>query len=303
MAVPSLLALPVYPSLRAPPRTRLALLVGLSLLVLSCFVIVPPEARFLRTVAAIWAVVVLMKAYDLHLGARAGDLPTFRQFLEFVPNIFSLVHRKLPAEPQPARRQDVKSLLKNGALAAAATLPAIVVFRANWNGQPFILEHAAKVVSMFLVLIPLLAVGSAAWRLAGGRARQFMDNPFAARTPADFWRRYNRPVHQFLQEDVFKPAGGPRKPAAAMLLVFVVSAAIHEFVFTAGTGKLYGYQTAFFLIQGVAVAATARVKPRGWRALLWTAATFAFNIATGVLFFGSVNQILPFYDNEPPLWD
>ena len=28
-----------------------------------------------------------------------------------------------------------------------------------------------------------------------------MDNPFAARTSADFWRRYNRPVRQGRDED------------------------------------------------------------------------------------------------------
>jgi D-alanyl-lipoteichoic acid acyltransferase DltB (MBOAT superfamily) len=143
----------------------------------------------------------------------------------------------------------------------------------------------------------------AAWSLLGGRGRDFMDNPFAARTPADFWRRYNRPVHQFLAEDVFVPAGGRRFPFRGALLAFVLSALIHEYVFSIPIGRIQGFQTTFFLLQGLAVAATMRLRPRGLAAAACVVATFAFNMATGVLFFASVNELLPFYRNSVPLWD
>jgi hypothetical protein len=68
----------------------------------------------------------------------------------------------------------------------------------------------------------------ALWWLSGGVARDYMDNPFVARTPADFWRRYNRPMQQFFWEDIFKPVGGLRAPVRATLWVFAVSAVIHE---------------------------------------------------------------------------
>jgi D-alanyl-lipoteichoic acid acyltransferase DltB (MBOAT superfamily) len=127
-----------------------------------------------------------------------------------------------------------------------------------------------------------------------------MDNPFLARTPADFWRRYNRPAQQFLYEDVFKPVGGLRSPIRAVLLTFAVSALIHEYVFGISIGRVQAYQTSFFLLQGFAVAATARVRPQGWRALPWTTATFAFNLASSVLFFASVESLVPFYARGLP---
>jgi hypothetical protein len=41
--------------------------------------------------------------------------------------------------------------------------------------------------------------------MGGGSARDYMDRPFLARTPAEFWRRYNRNVQQFFLHDVFNP--------------------------------------------------------------------------------------------------
>jgi D-alanyl-lipoteichoic acid acyltransferase DltB (MBOAT superfamily) len=122
-----------------------------------------------------------------------------------------------------------------------------------------------------------------------------MANPFAARTPADFWKRYNRPAQQFLYEDVFKPLGGRRSPVRATLATFLVSAIIHEYVFDIAVGRVQGYQAAFFLIQGLAVAATLRVRPAGRAAVPWVVGTFAFNLATSVLFFASIGEVLPFY--------
>jgi hypothetical protein len=192
------------------------------------------------------------------------------------------------------------------ALGAAGAVVAGVAFAAtcavDWRRFGFAPEHVTKVLLFFLTLVPMVGALGAAWRLAGGRGLDFMDNPFAARTPADFWRRYTRPVHQFMEEDVFAPAGGRRRPLLGAILVFVVSAAVHEYVFAVPAQSVRGYQTAFFLVQGLAVAATMRLKPRGAAVALTVVLTLAFNLASGFLFFASVNQVLPFYRNPVPLW-
>jgi D-alanyl-lipoteichoic acid acyltransferase DltB (MBOAT superfamily) len=146
--------------------------------------------------------------------------------------------------------------------------------------------------------VPLLAglsAGSAGWRLVGGPARDYMNRPYLARTPADFWRRYNRTVQQFFSEDIFKSLdhrlGGP----ARIVIVFLLSAALHEYVFGIATGRIQGYQTAFFLIQGVAAAATARERPRGWRSIVWAAGTALFVLLSSTLFFASMQGVVPFY--------
>jgi hypothetical protein len=152
------------------------------------------------------------------------------------------------------------------------------------------------------VLIPLAAVGASVWRLLGGRAFDLMNHPYAARTPADFWRRYNRPAHQFLYEDVFKPAGGLRFPIRATLAAFAVSALIHEYLFAVSMGRIQANQATFFLLQGCAVAATARLKPKGPVAVPAIAATLAFNLASSVIFFASLDAVVPFYSQELPGW-
>jgi D-alanyl-lipoteichoic acid acyltransferase DltB (MBOAT superfamily) len=150
-------------------------------------------------------------------------------------------------------------------------------------------------VIRFAWLDPATGAAVAVWRLLGGTARDPMNNPFASRTPADFWRRYNRPAQQFLYEDLFRPLGGQHSPIRATLATFAISALIHEYVFDIAVGRIQGYQTAFFLVQGLAVAATLGVKPKGWRAVPWTAGTWVFTLASSVLFFASGDEVVPFY--------
>jgi hypothetical protein len=264
--------------------------------------LVPAGAPFVRFLASVNAVALAAKLYDMHRGTEEGRRPNWRTFATFLVNLSSLVLRKLDAEPRPDRRTNLLRLA--GGLAGLAVGGALLVgsFQLDWEGQPFFLEHIAKVVALYLAILPAAAAALALWRLAGGRGRDVMDNPFLARTPADFWRRYNRPAQQFFYEDVFKPAGGLRAPVRATLVTFAVSALIHEYVFGIAVGRVQGYQTLFFLLQGCAVAATLGVRPRGWRRLPWVAATLAFNLVSSVLFFASVDGLVPFYAQGMPAW-
>jgi hypothetical protein len=292
-----------YPALRAPRVPRAALLALFSSVILAVPILIGRGPPLLRCVASIMAVTLVVKLFDLHVGASPGDLPGLIEFLAFLPNVFGLVHRRLDKAPRVPVRDDLRRLVLRVPPVLAATALLLAAFSIDWESYPFWPEHAIKVVVFFLFLVPLANMASAVWRLAGGRGLNFMDNPFAARTPADFWRRYNRPVHEFLQHDVFVPAGGHRRPAVGAFAVFLASAAIHEYVFSVPLRRVQGYQTAFFLLQGVAVAATLRAKPRGMTAAACVAATFTFNVATAVLFFASVNRVIPIYRHPVPLWD
>ncbi len=105
-----------------------------------------------------------------------------------------------------------------------------------------------------------------------------------------------------LYEDVFKPVGGRRSPIRGILVAFLVSALVHEYIFSIAIGQVQGFQTLFFLFQGIAVAATARVKPSGWRAIPWVVGTFAFNLLSSVLFFASWQGLGGFYAGGLPPW-
>jgi hypothetical protein len=62
------------------------------------------------------------------------------------------------------------------------------------------------------------------------------------------------------------------------------------------------FATLFFLLQGSAVAATAKVKPRGGPAIPWVVGTFAFILLSSVLFFASWQGLGEFYAGGLPSW-
>jgi hypothetical protein len=287
-----------YPALGLDRAGRRAVLVLLWPSILLTPLLIPPHRPFLRLLASVLAVALSGKLYDLHVGADRGNRPDLRTFLLFLPNLASLVLRKLDAEPRPGRIEGLVRLARAGLGSIIGTALLIAAFHVDWRKVPFAIEHSTKVIAFFLALVPVTAGGVGVWRLLGGTARDPMDNPFAARTPADFWRRYNRPVQQFFHEDLFRPWGGLHSPMRATLGTFAISALIHEYVFDIAVGHIQGYQTAFFLVQGLAVVATRGVKPQGWSSVPWTVGTSGFNLASSVLFFASVNEVVPFYSGR-----
>jgi MBOAT, membrane-bound O-acyltransferase family len=303
VAVAYMAALAVYPALGLRRAVRDGLIFVAALVVAASPLVVQASAPFVRFHAALNAIALLLKLCDLRIGAaRGAPRPAFGEYVAFLPNIFSLVHRRLDDEPQPERRDDVQRFVVGVIGTPVGGALTAVTWIIDWSPVSFAVEHAAKATLVFLTAMGLSAAGVAAWRLAGGRGLDFMRNPLAARTPAEFWRRYNRPVNQFLYEDVFKPIGGRRAPVRATLAAFALSALCHEYVFGVAIGRVQGYQTAFFLLQGCAVAATLRMRPQGLGAVVGVTATIAFNLASSVLFFASMNEVVAFYWNPLPGW-
>ncbi len=287
-----------FPALRLSRGRRLIVLGPVTLAILTAPLLIGGEWRPARLLVAILAVGEAVKLFDLHHGSRPGERPGFGAFVVFLVNPFSVVYRKLGSEPRPGRRADLIRFGLGGAEAMLGASLLVLAFGVEWRGRPFAVEHSAKALAFFLMLVPGLTMASALWRLVGGRGRDFMENPFAAKTPADFWRRYNRPAQQFFREDVFKPMGGARHPLRIALATFAVSALLHEYAFDIGAGRVQGYQSAFFLLQGVAVVATGKVRPKGPARFAGMAATLAFNLASGLLFFASLDEIVPFYERR-----
>ena len=88
----------------------------------------------------------------------------------------------------------------------------------------------------------------------------------------------------------------------ATLLVFVLSGAVHEYVFAMAIGRIQGFQMSFFFIQGIAVMLTIRIKPHGWGAVVWWSATVLFNLAVSVIFYASWHQVGAIYSDAAPSW-
>lgn len=116
---------------------------------------------------------------------------------------------------------------------------------------------------------------------------------------AEFWRRYNHRVHDWIDLNLFRPAGGRRAPARAVVVAFVVSGLFHELMFAIATSRPTGYQLAFFALQAPAVLASGRIERLARRGgllgkVVARGATIAFLAVTSVLFFDGVARVFPF---------
>jgi len=291
----------LWPVLRWPTRLRAAGLTvaGVGLLILPA--VVPIEGSLGRVTVAVVAATCTIKLFDLHRGATRSSLPSWPSHVVFLASAFSFVYRRLDAAPIPTPGQTRDRVLRGlGLLVVGGTVFATLMARPP---RPFLVEHAGKLTSGFAAVYGIAEVAFGAWTAAGLRGLAQFDNFFASRTPADFWRRYNRPVTEFMFENVFLPAGGARHPVAATLAVFLLSGLVHEYIAAVGLRTVQGYQLAFFMIQGVAVAATARLAPRGPVAVaLAVTATLIFNILAALLFCATVAQIADLYSADAPAW-
>jgi hypothetical protein len=294
-----LAALFYFPVRTARPPVRVAAF-GALLAVIGTSPLAVTDAPFLRLLAAIVAVAFSVKLYDLAVDpASAGALSGWR-YATWFWNFAALVLREAGKLVRPAWRSDAARLVVGALLLVAGGALLSLVMRTNWTFASFATEHVVKVTALFAMLIPGGVAYSAAWRLAGHPALEMMIHPYLSRTPAEFWRRYNLPAQQFFYERVFKPSGGRRHPIRGTLLTFTVSALIHEVLFAVVLLRVEGYQSAFFLLQGLVVAATLGIKPRGAWAAVALLATMAFMYTSGVLFFASFDSVLDVYDNPLP---
>ena len=296
------LAVGFYPALSLGPRVRLAALwlfaAGIAMMPL----LVPADAPSVRFMVAILAVCFVLKLIDLHLGALRGLRVGFRPFLAFLCNLLQGVQRRTGCERQPSGRENARDFLVGlvGMVLALGLLKW--AGRVDWSARSFLLEHTVRASAFFIAVLFSWRLLAALMHVAGVYTVNPNKSPFLARTPADFWRRYNRWMGQFLHEDVFKPLGGRRHPVRATLLVFAVSGLLHEYCFGVAIGRVQGYQTAFFLLQGVAVALTLRVKPAGLAALAWGSGTLVFNLLSSLFFFASMQGLGPLYSAGLPAW-
>lgn len=299
---PYLLALAAFPLLVSCRRSPWIAPVGTCVLMMASPWLVPAESPMLRFLASVSAAMLALKLIDVSLDLGRRSTVTWRAHLEFLANPFTHVRRSLLSEHRPSPHENRLRVLRASFTCAASIAALLGCFRLDWAGLPFLAEHVCKVTALMLAIASGLAGAAATWRLTGGIARDFMDRPFVARTPADFWRRYNRNVQQFFWQNVFRGTRSRRTPIRTILVVFALSALLHELLFLAAVGHVQGYQTAFFAVQGLAAAATARVKVRGRLAVLCIAGTLAFNLLTSVLFLASIHSVTPFYSQGLPTW-
>lgn len=284
-------------------RRRLSALTIAAAITLVAPFLIPSSARPLRFVTACASLLLVMKMWDLHVHASTGQPVRWSQFLPFLLSPFSIVLRKHGEERRPSRETVIADFVRHltGSLLGLGAIATLYLIR--WRQYPFLVEHGVKALVIFAAAVSWIGMMVAVVRLSGGVIRDYADAPLLARTPADFWRRYNRVIQQYFHENVFKRAGGRRSPVTVTLFIFMLSALIHEYVFGIAIGRVQGFQTVFFMLQGVGVVLTLRVRPRGRVAVLTgIVATLTFNLLSSIFFFLSFHAVVPLYANPLPAW-
>ena len=241
------------------------------------------------------AVESAFRLYDMYMDPPVLRRPNVLARIGYMVNPFAIVLRRVWAEERIHGRNNLGRFTAGTSLGLMAIGLMVWVFRIDWTRYPFVLEHCAKVISFLLVIQLMLNGLAAGYRLAGFPATDFAGNFFLAATPAEFWRRYNRPIEQFFYQHVFRPAGGFHRPLRATMAVFAFSAVMHEFIFDIAARRVLGYQAIFFLIHGTGTAMTLRVRLTGPARVLAIFLNSAFNLATAYLFFTSMNAFVAFY--------
>jgi hypothetical protein len=255
--------------------------------------LVPLDTKPIRFVASLVTITTLVKLFDAVRTPGGLSALGTRSSLAYCVNGFWHVLKRPPAVVE--RSLDIRRLMIGLPMTALVVALTSAVFRIDWSRHSVVVEHVVK-TPLFVLAVALTAnVISCFWRLAGGVGLLPMRNIVAARTPAEFWQRWNVPSQQFFLEDVFLPLGGRRHPVRATLVTFLISGVIHEYVVGIAAGHVTGLQVLFFLLQGVAVALSRQRKFQVRSRTLSVGMTLAFNISTAALFFVSLNTVLSFY--------
>jgi hypothetical protein len=305
------IGLAIFPALRRGGASAI-LAVGLAgIAILTCLLIVPPQFRIHRAIAALFCVDLVFRLIDFTRQTLKGDLPpvpwsNYCRFLipfPFLLVVFGQKDRRI----SPAHRSQRDALrLIFGAFGVA--LGFVLIFEANRIHalqSSFLLDHVAKLFIFVLTVESLAQALCGLERLAGFDTTPIIDRGFLAHTPAEFWRRYNTRVQPWLYWNVFVPAGGRRAPIRGIWATFAVSAVFHEVAFAIATSRVTGYQFTFFLIQAPAVMLSPALDRLALNApfvgrVTSHATTILWISATSIFFFHGVDLIFPFmYASEP----
>jgi hypothetical protein len=287
------------------PGARSAAFVLLGVIVLGSAILLETNNLAIRwVVVGLLIAIFLPHMWDLHLDPARGSRLSLRAYIVFVGDYAWSVARV--ADRYGVDLPFKRRLLDAGKYVAGlgvVTVLTVRVFKVHWPAYPFLLEHAVKSTCLAALAIWAFQANTALWRLAGAPAVFFTTkNVLRAYSPADFWRRWNRPMYRWLLENVYRPLGGRRNPHLAVLGTFAVSGLLHEYLFDVTFRCVTGYPAAFFLLHGLAAVLTRRFKPTGWSAVPATIFTFAFNTASTLLLLIPVNDRIPLYINEVPKW-
>lgn len=274
-----------------------------TILACACPLFISIQFPVARCLISTTILIFIFKSWDLYLHPAHKRHFTLNQYAVFLMNhCLFFVNDTDGLLNRQAMSSRLRYFFLETIYLFLSSLALYVIFHWNWETQSFWTEHTVKSAASGIWLIHAWDWYRAIWSLAGYRTVKFTNNPHLAYSPADFWRRYHCEIHRWFYADLFKPLKSLMHPISALLLVFAVSGAAHEYIVSISLGYFTGYMLLFFLLNGLASAITWRLKLSGVFKYLGTVLTYAFLIFSSVFFFIPVNKGIHFYTNPIPLW-
>ncbi|MDZ4782969.1 MAG: acyl-CoA acyltransferase [Planctomycetia bacterium] len=300
-----------FPLLSRRSRVQVSALALAVALLLSCPLLIPPAHIQLRALAVFLAADASFRMADFARCVRGRHAVsvswgTYYRFLNPFPSLVVLFNWRARrcASGVSSSKEWLRFAMGCGLFAAMLMVTlscrSIPLLREN-----FWLDHVIK-MALFTVAIESLSQALLGLeRLAGFDTLPIVNFAFLARTPAEFWYRYNQRVRAWLTANVFLPSGGLRHPVRGICATFAFSAAFHEVAFDIATSRVDGSQAAFFLLQAPAVIASRALERFAARwgtvgEITIRALTLTWLVVTSVLFFRGVERVFPFvYAGDP----
>jgi Acyl-CoA cholesterol acyltransferase len=305
IATAYIIAVAVWPLLKCRAKRNL---VGAGLAIIgisSCPALIPPENIMVRAFSCLLCIDPLFRVLDYARQLRKGTIipVTWQAYWTFlIPFPFLLT---VFGEKQQAKHtlhfewRYVARLMVGLSAFAIAVFLCVQSHQVAALRESFLLDHLTKLL-LFTIAVEMVSQAQIAFeRLSGFYAVPIINHAYLARTPAEFWFRYNQRVRQWLYVNVFVPCGGRRLPLAGIIAVFLVSAIFHEFFFALATSRLDGYQFAFFMLQAPAVILSPRLERLAERGIGGRLAahglTWLWFAGTSPLFFHGLDSVFPFF--------
>jgi len=272
------------------------------LLLLFTPLIVHEGSTFQRFLAACFAVLLACKIYDFadSIPESGGEPVLYASYLLFLVHPCTIIYaqsRKRLVTGTP-KTHDWLRLAVSLPLFASGCGVFYVLVSTRFAHQWFILDHFIKVMTLLFII-----ESSSQWvyslcRLLNLDVQPVIRYGFLAKTPAEFWQRYNTLVGSWLHKHVFIPAGGRHRYSTATVVTFVTSGLIHEYIFNISARGVTGYMMVFFLVQALAVSLTAQWnrklrKTSAVKTITACVLTMVFVILSSIMFFCAFSRILP----------
>jgi hypothetical protein len=310
IAAAYIVALAVWPLLISGTKLNLVgtvlAIIGISV----CPALIPPDHSMARAFSCLWCLDSLFRVLDCarQLRKRTANPVAWRAYWTFlIPFPFLLTvfgQKRRISLTLHDNRADLIRCCGSLAVTAMALLLCVQSHHIEALRESFLLDYLTKLVLFAVGVEAASQCQVALERLSGYSAPPLINQAYLARTPAEFWFRYNQRVRQWLHANVFVPCGGRRSPLTGIVAVFLFSAIFHEFFFSLALSQLEGYQFAFFVLQIPAVLVSPQLERLAARGVggrfVAHGLTWLWFAGTSPLFFHGLDRVFPvFYVSRP----